>query len=316
MESDVAVVIPYYNCERFFIKRTIESILNQTYKNFKLYVVNDGSCDEKKQMLVDLVKKFADDRIILLHKENSGTGDTRRFGIEYAKEKYIALCDQDDTWKPEKLEKQKKFLEDNNYDFVSCRDTRHYFKGETLIRTKENNYEPINKNTNYLETAKTLLCDIKWQGGLPSTMFFKREVFIKALPCILLEKDITEDISMLLAITYCGVNYGFSEDKLVYYSLHPSNKSKSININETYNLKHIFYYLDLFEKKFPSKEFAKIKKQALYNTYLNYSSRLFYAGEPKRAFQAISNSLKYRITAKNLRRFIKYWLCNCKKFIN
>ena len=241
-----------------------------------------------------------------MHKENSGTGDTRKFGIEYAKEKYIALCDQDDTWKPEKLEKQKKFLEDNKYDFVSCGDTRHYFKGETLIKTKENHYEQINKPINCLETAKSLLCDIRWQGGLPSTMFFKREVFINALPYILLEKDITEDISMLLAITYYGVNYGFSVEKLVYYSLHSDNKSKSINTNEIYNLKHIFYYLDLFGKKFSPKEFAKIKKQALYNTYLNYSGRLFDAGEIRKAFQAISNSLKYKITAKNLRRFFKY----------
>ena len=58
MGNDVAVVIPYYNGEKFFIKRTIESILNQTYKNFKLYLVNDGSCEEKKQMLIDLVKRF------------------------------------------------------------------------------------------------------------------------------------------------------------------------------------------------------------------------------------------------------------------
>ncbi len=306
MESEVAVVIPYYNCERFFIKRTIESILDQTYRNFKLYIVNDGSHEEKKQMIMNLVKELDDERIILLHKENSGTGDTRKYGIEYSQEKYIALCDQDDTWVPTKLEKQKEFLEENNYDFVSCRDVRHYFEGETLVEVKENDYEPIDESADSLDAAKRLLCHIKWQGGLPSTMFFKREIFINSLPYLLLEKDITEDISMLLAISYCDIKFGYSDEKLVFYSLHPDNKSKSINTNETYNLKHIFYYLDLYEKKISPREFVRIKKQTLYNTYLNYSGRLFDAGEIKRAYEAIKYSLRYKVKCKNLRRFFKY----------
>lgn len=98
----VSVIMPAYDGERF-IKESIESILAQTFKDFELVVVDDGSTDST----LEIVKSFDDERIKYFHKENSGNqAIPRNYGIKKAQGEFIAFCDQDDLWYPEKLEKQ------------------------------------------------------------------------------------------------------------------------------------------------------------------------------------------------------------------
>ena len=99
----VSAIIPAYNAERF-IERTLNSILNQTYKNLEVLVVDDGSQDRT----VEIVKAIAqeDRRVILLHQSNSGVARARNLAIAKAKGEYIAPIDADDIWYPQKIEKQ------------------------------------------------------------------------------------------------------------------------------------------------------------------------------------------------------------------
>ena len=94
------VIIPTYNRENF-LKRTIDSILSQTFKDFELIIVDDGSTDHTKA----LIDRYEDDRIVYFYKENGGQNSATNLGIQNAKGEYIAFCDSDDTWMPEKLEK-------------------------------------------------------------------------------------------------------------------------------------------------------------------------------------------------------------------
>ncbi len=88
-----SVVIPLYNKQNH-IKETIESILNQTFQDFEIVVVNDGSKDES----VQVVETIKDERIRLIHQENQGVSVSRNRGIKEAKAKYIAFLDADDLW--------------------------------------------------------------------------------------------------------------------------------------------------------------------------------------------------------------------------
>lgn len=98
----VSVIIPVYN-RAFLIRRALQSVLNQTYRDFEIIVVNDGSTDN----LEDTVKSFKDDRIrYFQHNKNRGAPAARNTGIRAAKGEYIAFQDSDDEWLPEKLEKQ------------------------------------------------------------------------------------------------------------------------------------------------------------------------------------------------------------------
>lgn len=108
------VIIPTYNRENF-LKRTIDSILSQTFQDFELIIVDDGSTDHTKA----LIDKYDDGRIVYFYKENGGQNSATNMGIQNAKGEYIAFCDSDDTWMPEKLEKcMKKYQEDKEIKVV------------------------------------------------------------------------------------------------------------------------------------------------------------------------------------------------------
>ena len=106
--SKVSIIIPAYNAETT-IKRTIESVQRQTYADYELIVINDGSTDGTSK----IVRQIIDPRIKLFSYENGGLPVARNRGIERAKGEYIAFLDADDLWTPDKLEKQLAVLEAN-----------------------------------------------------------------------------------------------------------------------------------------------------------------------------------------------------------
>ncbi len=116
MSDLISIITPTYNCGRF-IGETIESVINQTYKNWEMIIVDDCSRDNTK----DIVNKYAqnDDRIKYhLLETNSGAAIARTKAMELAKGDYMAFLDSDDLWFEDKLEKQLKFMKENNFNFV------------------------------------------------------------------------------------------------------------------------------------------------------------------------------------------------------
>lgn len=104
----VSIITPSYNCSAF-IDETIESILSQTYKNWELLITDDCSTDNSREIISEYCSR--DPRIKLFNLEkNSGAGVARNNSIREAKGHYIAFCDSDDRWYPEKLEKQLDFM--------------------------------------------------------------------------------------------------------------------------------------------------------------------------------------------------------------
>jgi len=89
----ISVIIPLYNKEKS-IKQTITSVLNQSFKDFELIIVNDGSTDNS----LEIVNSIQDERILILNKLNGGVSSARNEGIKAAKNEYIALLDGDDIW--------------------------------------------------------------------------------------------------------------------------------------------------------------------------------------------------------------------------
>ena len=98
----VSVIIPVYNSEKY-IEQTIDSVLNQTYKNIEIIVINDGSIDNTEKILESYVNK---NQIIYIKKENGGPAAARNLGIKQAQGEYVAFLDSDDIWEPNKIEEQ------------------------------------------------------------------------------------------------------------------------------------------------------------------------------------------------------------------
>lgn len=139
MNELVSIIIPTYNTEKF-IESTLQSVQEQTYKNWEMILADDASTDQT----VAIIERYAqeDDRIKLFKlSQNSGNGFARNVALEKATGKYIAYLDADDLWFPEKLEKQIQFLKANNlpftFSFYDCIDE----DGNNLDRRVE---APIN----------------------------------------------------------------------------------------------------------------------------------------------------------------------------
>jgi glycosyltransferase involved in cell wall biosynthesis len=107
MNPLVSVIIPFYNGVEW-LSEAVQSVLDQTYNNFEIIVVNDGSRED----VTDFLKKY-EDKVIYRYKENGGAATARNLAMEIARGDYISFLDSDDLWLPEKTEKQIAFMENN-----------------------------------------------------------------------------------------------------------------------------------------------------------------------------------------------------------
>jgi glycosyltransferase involved in cell wall biosynthesis len=104
----VSVIIPVYQVEKY-IEATVKSVLSQTYKDFELLIIDDGSPDKS----IEICQQFSDPRIRIIHQENRGVAAARNHGIREAQGEYLAFLDADDLWMPEKLAKHVEHLDNN-----------------------------------------------------------------------------------------------------------------------------------------------------------------------------------------------------------
>ena len=112
----ISVVIPTYNRPEL-LKKAIQSVINQTYKNFEIIIVDDSSIKNNEKIIKNFNKKNI---IYIKNKTRKGGGHSRNIGIKKAKGEYIAFLDDDDEWIPEKLEKQLKAYNTPKLGIVVC----------------------------------------------------------------------------------------------------------------------------------------------------------------------------------------------------
>jgi glycosyltransferase involved in cell wall biosynthesis len=166
----ISAIIPAFNADRF-IRRTIESILAQTYTDYEIIVVDDGSTDNT----AEVVKNYGP-KVNYIYQENSGDGAARNTGIAAAKGDWVAFLDHDDEWLPEKLFSQMELV-GRNPDLKWCATNR--FQSDGRRRVAVGNTEAIRNNLagkdyfeNYFEAANKGVCPV-----ITSTMLIHREVF-------------------------------------------------------------------------------------------------------------------------------------------
>lgn len=113
--NKVSIIMPAFNAENY-IAKSIQSVLNQTYKDFELIVINDKSTDNTMNIVNDFIRKDQRIKVIDL-KENQGVAQARNHGIKASTGRFIAFLDSDDLWHSEKLNKQISFMHENDCAF-------------------------------------------------------------------------------------------------------------------------------------------------------------------------------------------------------
>ncbi len=157
MAPKVSVVLPTYN-RASLLKRAIKSILNQTYQDFEMIIVDDGSTDNTE----NVVKGFGNEGIrYISHDNNRGAGAARNTGIKVARGRYIAFLDSDNQWLPEKLEKQMQFIQHKTEDVVVYTDywdweNRRHMLSHRKIQ-KDGDIHDILLEDNFIDTSTVLV---------------------------------------------------------------------------------------------------------------------------------------------------------------
>ncbi len=158
----ISVVMPYYKKSEFIFE-SINSILNQSFKRFEIIIIDDELSEDSLKVLTKIEK--LDSRIkIFRNKKNLGAGQSRNNAINLCTGEYVAFCDCDDLWKPNKLERQIKFMRE--FDLNFCFTSYEIINNQNL----RVGFREAKKNLSFKQLRNS--CDI----GL-STVIIKKDVF-------------------------------------------------------------------------------------------------------------------------------------------
>lgn len=247
----VSIIVPAYNAEKY-IAETIDSVIAQTYSNWELIIVNDGSTDNTLRVIENYLNK--DKRISFITKHNTGVSDTRNTGITKAKGEFIAFLDADDVWLPNNLEKKTDCLIKNtDIDFVFS----NMFQADKDLQNRT--FAPEGKDTNILEDL------LLWNGEVipgPSSNLLVRK---KCLDTgIRFDKRLTtiadQNFTVQLAAKFSGK---LLKENLWVYRVLPGSMSKSLQVMEQDSLATYAIYKE--HNYFKSGSF---KRKCFSNMYL------------------------------------------------
>lgn len=191
----VSVIIPYFNSERTLL-RALDSVRNQTLKDFEIILINDGSIDTSENIVEDYSRKYNNFKLIHLRQSNFGPSEARNKGIRHSSGQYIAFLDSDDSWEPNKLEIQVTFME--KHPDVAISGTNCYIVAESK-RIKFPLEPPLIEARFYRLLFKVLF--------LTPTVVIRREVFFQDGFWFNNGKKHAEDLLLFLQISrrYRGV---------------------------------------------------------------------------------------------------------------
>jgi len=213
MDKKISIIIPIYNSEKY-LSKCLDSVINQTYNNLEIILVNDGSIDNSINVMKEYARK--NKRIIIIDKKNTGVSSTRNEGIKKATGDYIMFLDSDDWLEIDAVERMYNILCDTGVDAVRC--NYKIVKNNQIIEHGNVNNEIMNR---VIDNPKEIINN-----------FFTKP---KTLPCysVLFLFDSKYKV-------YFDEKIGFMEDVIFYNDLLSSIGSIYLINDELYN----YYYND------------------------------------------------------------------------
>jgi teichuronic acid biosynthesis glycosyltransferase TuaG len=237
----VSVIMPAFNAERY-IEEAINSVISQTYTNWELIVINDGSTDNTLQIANKFVS--VDARVKLISQDNKKLGAARNAGILNANGIWIAFLDADDLWMPDKLTKQLLIAKAEPGAGVIFTD------GFTFYDNSLQAIQPYETVSGYF--TSTVIYKLEYQGNyIPVLSVLVKKAHIDSIG--LQNVYGCEDWDYWLRLALHGVSFYGMNEKLFYYRRHSSNMS---NDNNLMNLAKATVFIKNFKKELFSKEEA------------------------------------------------------------
>lgn len=293
-EELISVILPIYNVEKY-LEKCLKSVINQTYKNLEIILVDDGSKDNSPQICDEYAVK--DKRIVVIHKSNGGLSDARNAGIEIAKGKYMTLIDSDDYVEKDYVQFLYQLIKENNAEMSICSHTVLYTNG-TRIEKETGEHLVLD--------PKTTLEKILYDEGIDLSAWakmYKKELFDNVkYP----KGRIFEDAATTyLLIDECKKIVLGSESKYYYIIRDNSITTKGFSPKKMQLIDSTQEMCDYVKNKYPDLE--KAADRRLMYAYLATLSQLAnckdkYPEEQKKLMEYIKQNRKKALKDKRIKK--------------
>ena len=277
----ISVIIPVYNVEQY-LEKCIDSIINETYKNLEIILVDDGSTDNSGKLCDLLAKK--DSRIVVYHKENGGLSSARNFGIDKANGEFIGFIDSDDYIDNDMYETLHNLIKKDKSDVSMCGLYNIY------ANRKDSQVKEVKKYLMNAEEAIQMVLDSKITSVTAVNKLYRKEIFND------LRYDLgktSEDAFIIVRLLdKCNLISVTNERKYYYY--HRANSitkkpfsEKSRDVLDAYNLNY-----SIVEKKYP-KIISSAKRRVLWAYF--YVLDLLCVSEDRGKHDELANELIHKL---------------------
>ncbi len=281
----VSVIIPAYNAMTF-LPITLEGVLKQTFQDFEVLIINDGSSDHIEQW----GKEILDQRVTLISQKNQGPAIARNTGLAHAKGEYFAFLDADDLWADTKLEKQVSVLDNNPdiglvYSWVGSIDHQGNIRGKLLKNNVEGDVWSVLIQHNIIECGSNPM--------VRHICFEKAGNFDPQLPY-------AQEWDMWLRI---AADYPFKviKEPLTYYRDHANNRSKKWQrMEQSYQIimdkafSHVSPEREVLKNRAYGYSKLRIAWKILQTLTGDYQTPLIYQKQAKELCPELQNSSEYR----------------------
>jgi glycosyltransferase involved in cell wall biosynthesis len=261
----VAVVIPTYN-RNSKLQRAVDSVLRQTYENWELYVVNDAPENSIQDVIPD------DDRIERIqHDENKGAPAARNTGIKMGKTPYIAFLDDDDAWKPEKLERQVNVFQELSRDYGLVYTGRDIIENDSVVKTHHPN------------ATGDVFTELLGGNFIPSETPMIRRECIEQIGGFDTELESSQDCDLWLRIARYYKVSAVPDSLAIAYQGHEDRISKNMRRKYSGKMRFINKYREDLKEN-PAAMSTHLKQLGFYTMLIN---------KPAESRRHLINSIKY-----------------------
>ena len=288
-KPDISIIIPIYNVEKY-ISKCINSILNQTFKNFELILINDGSNDSSGDICNEYAKK--DNRIKVFHQKNKGVSATRNYGINIAQGKYLMFCDSDDYVESNWCEELYNAILEYPNAWINCNivfvdyETNKIYKIDNLLQEKEY----LSKEDYYITVQMRI-------SGNSCNKIFDKEKLDKYNIRFNEKNSLGEDVEFTIDYLKITDNILIINKFLYYYVKYPNETLSTRKYENHFELLKHFYNL---RKPFVKKEYL----EEFYSVYF-YSFSKALTDKLNSTNTSLFQRLKYNQKAINTPEFIE-----------
>lgn len=261
MNPLISIIIPVYKVEKY-LQQCVESIISQTFKNYEVLLIDDGSPDSSPVLCDRFAKKYP--FISVIHKKNGGLSDARNVGIKNAKGEYLIFVDSDDYWEGEdSLQKLAETINSDKADVVlyGCKD---YFVRENIIQVSRNGYDveflkthDVNENIEYL-FRHNLFPGAAWLLAVKKSLLLEHEIFfVKGIKA--------EDYDWLINL-FIHIDTVSALD-IPFYIYRKGRKDSITGTSDFRSLMSLYFIIDKWHQKLLN---LKSPVSCLFLDYLSY----------------------------------------------